>query len=367
MRARPDNFRHKLLKQRLSISQRSVALAVTPNQSPHGRGRIKMRALDGPGQTDKLQDANAPPVEIDLVPLQSMTSGGRVGVMIVMPALAKSKDRDPPTVTGIFSGFEPSSSPKVCGGIYQPGRVQADNQAQENTPQHDAKPAKYPQADTHHDQRHPVKAVEQDIEGLAQQVGSVMLERGFIVVLRLSENDPANVRPPTAVTRRMRIALLIGMSMMNPMGGGPLNRPALQGECAAEHEKVFNWLWDLVTAMSDQSVKAHPNTQTAGDPIQNRPANDCRPAPEEDRDHRSDVRNDEEYPTSPFDVSFLHRGRQPSFIPCFHFQIVAQLATAQILFLFYKARGLSPTRLCGAARNLSSSVAISVIFFNSVR
>ncbi len=50
-------------------------------------------------QSEELHDANAPPVEIDLVLGKSMARRGWIRMMIVVPAFAKSQQRDPPTVS----------------------------------------------------------------------------------------------------------------------------------------------------------------------------------------------------------------------------------------------------------------------------
>jgi hypothetical protein len=128
----------------------------------------------------------------------------------------------------------------------------------------------------------------------------------------------------------MWIALLISVRMMNPVCGGPLNRPALDGKRSAEHEKVFNWLWDLVTSMSDQSMIAHPNSQAACDPVKNHGANNCRPTPEKNcRHYCGNVRDDEKNAISPFDVSFaicLDHCCPSSF----HFKLSLTLSVARI-------------------------------------
>src|SRR5437773_10233320 len=49
-------------------------------------------------ESQKLHDANAPPVEIDLVPGEPMARRGRVRMMIIVPAFAKGQQRDPPVV-----------------------------------------------------------------------------------------------------------------------------------------------------------------------------------------------------------------------------------------------------------------------------
>src|ERR1700730_15107809 len=50
-------------------------------------------------QPQKLHDANAPPVDVDLVPGQSMAGRGWVRMMIIVPAFTKGQQRHPPVVS----------------------------------------------------------------------------------------------------------------------------------------------------------------------------------------------------------------------------------------------------------------------------
>jgi hypothetical protein len=45
-----------------------------------------------------LENPDAVPVEVDFVPLQTVPSRDRVGMMIVVPALPESQQCHPPTV-----------------------------------------------------------------------------------------------------------------------------------------------------------------------------------------------------------------------------------------------------------------------------
>ena len=57
--------------------------------------------LDVPRQAQPSQRADPNPVQVELVPGQAMTRRHRVGVMIVVPALAKGQQRHPPVVGGV--------------------------------------------------------------------------------------------------------------------------------------------------------------------------------------------------------------------------------------------------------------------------
>ena len=87
------------------------------------------------------------------------------------------------------------------------------------------------------------------------------------MILCRAAQDPTDVRPPAAIARRMGVAVSIRVRMMNAMCGDPLNRAAFERQRAADNQKIFDWLWYAVSAMSEESMKAHPNAETATHPV----------------------------------------------------------------------------------------------------
>ena len=85
----------------------------------------------------------------------------------------------------------------------------------------------------------------------------------------LAHEDPAHVRPERAFARRVRIAFLIGLLMMDAMRRDPEDRTALERERAADREKVLNELGRLVAAMRQQPVIRHPDAEHAARVIEN--------------------------------------------------------------------------------------------------
>ena len=81
--------------------------------------------------------------------------------------------------------------------------------------------------------------VQPDVETMLGQIGSVLRHEPGVVVFGFAEQEPADVGPPGAIARRMRIAGLVGFLVMNAMRGHPENRPAFQGKGAADGEEVF--------------------------------------------------------------------------------------------------------------------------------
>ena len=79
--------------------------------------------LDRFRQPKKLKCPDTPPVDVDLVPGDSMSRGSWVGMMVIVPALAKGQQRDPPVVLRIITRGEPARAPHVRRGVDQPGGV----------------------------------------------------------------------------------------------------------------------------------------------------------------------------------------------------------------------------------------------------
>src|SRR5207244_8179783 len=88
-------------------------------------------------ESQQLQHADAPPVEVNFVPLESVTRRCRVRMMIVVPTLAKGEQGYPPTVARIFTGVEALPAPHMSGRVHQPGRVERKRHPQKDSPQQD--------------------------------------------------------------------------------------------------------------------------------------------------------------------------------------------------------------------------------------
>src|ERR1700674_2172477 len=67
---------------------------------------IQLYTVNVPGQPQLLKHPDAIPVDVDFIPLQAMSRGNRVRVMIVVPTLSKSQDCHPPVIGGIVASGE---------------------------------------------------------------------------------------------------------------------------------------------------------------------------------------------------------------------------------------------------------------------
>ena len=80
--------------------------------------------------------------------------------------------------------------------------------------------------------------------------------------------DPAHVRPPRAFARRVRIAFMIGVLVVDAVRGHPEDRPAFERQRGAPGEEVLDPLVGLVAAVRQQAVIAHADAQHARDAVQ---------------------------------------------------------------------------------------------------
>ena len=71
-----------------------------PNSTPSCQETLsKTHQFYSSSEPQKLHDANAPPVDVYLVPGKSMARRGWMRMMIIVPAFAKRQQRDPPVVS----------------------------------------------------------------------------------------------------------------------------------------------------------------------------------------------------------------------------------------------------------------------------
>ena len=83
-----------------SFSRKVMAIMLRSCVSVYAR--IELLRLNIPRKAEKAQDQNSIPVGVELVPLHAMTGRLRMGVVVVVPALAKRQHSHPEAVPGII-------------------------------------------------------------------------------------------------------------------------------------------------------------------------------------------------------------------------------------------------------------------------
>jgi len=186
--------------------------------------------------------------------------------MIVVPAFAKGKDRDPETVGGGIASFKALRAPHVGGGIDEPSEMQAHDGTYEDSPENPGPAANKIKGDGDDDGRHDVPAADPEMEFVLAQIGNVRKKFAAVAMHSAASDDPAHMGPQTAVHRGMRIAFFVGVLMMNAVRGNPGDRSAFQGQGAAGGEEIFHPFRSFVAAVREQAVITHTDAEAAANP-----------------------------------------------------------------------------------------------------
>jgi hypothetical protein len=180
--------------------------------------------------------------------------------------------------------------------------VETQYHAEKNSPQHYAPASESEEQYAYDHKGQPVIIVEPTIIAVLCHVGSVTFSGGLIVILCSSKQYPTDVRPQSAVARRMWITLAICVGVMYAVRRNPLNGSTFERQASAGHKKVFNQLRAFVTAVSKQPVIAHTDTETPTNPVKDDSSDDRRPTPEKQSCDCSNMRNDQEDRIAPINV-----------------------------------------------------------------
>ena len=160
-------------------------------------------------------------------------------VVVVVPALAKRQQRHPPAVAGIVPRPEAPAAPHVRRGVHEPGAMKSEDDAEEDAPEHHRPATDGQQHEPDRHKRHIVIAVQPPIERHGGQIRRVLGHQRRVVMVGVAEQNPAHVGPEAAVARRMRIAIVVGMLMVNAMGGDPEDRTTLERQRPTHREKIL--------------------------------------------------------------------------------------------------------------------------------
>src|SRR5438270_9262851 len=97
----------------------------------------------------------------------------RMRVMVVMPALAGSHERNPRVIPGIISGCESAATPHVRSRINQPSRVEADDYPEADAPQQEWKTADTEKEQCKHHHGNPMILVQPHVKTIFRQIWRV--------------------------------------------------------------------------------------------------------------------------------------------------------------------------------------------------
>src|ERR1700680_562835 len=124
-----------------------------------------------------------------------------MGMVIVMPALTEGEQRYPPVVAGIVASAEPPPAPHVGHRVDGPGGVEPEYQADTHAPQQEWKTTNSEQHGAEQDRKNPVVGIQINVKRILCQIGSVLGHQLGVIMLGLTDQQPANMRPPSAIVR----------------------------------------------------------------------------------------------------------------------------------------------------------------------
>ncbi len=151
----------------------------------------------------------------------------------------------------------------------------------------------------------PVVFAEPDVDGVLGQVGGVTAEESGLGVQGAAGEDPAGVSPPGAVVRGVGVAFVVGVLMMDAVGGNPEDGSALKGEAAAHGDEVLDPLGGAVAAVRQQAMVGHADADVDGEEVHDDEDGQVRPGEEEEGGDGSDVEEPHGDGRDPVDAALL--------------------------------------------------------------
>jgi hypothetical protein len=203
-----------------------------------------------------------------------------VGVVVVVPALAKGKDGNPEAVFGGVRREIAARAPHVGGGVDEPGGVETEDGSKEDAPEDELPSAHDEKEDAERGDGDPVPVADPDVELVLAEVGDEGQEVSGVVVHGLAGEEPADVGPEAAVAGGVGIAFLVGVLMMFAVGCYPEDGTTFQGQRTADGEEVLHPPGGFVASMGEEAVVSDAYAQTSGDPPQNHCDEECLPTEE---------------------------------------------------------------------------------------
>ena len=146
---------------------------------------------------------------------------------------------------------------------------------------------------------------EPDVAAVAGEVGGVAAEQGGLGVEGAAGDDPAGVRPPGAVARGVRVAFVVGVLMVDAVGGDPEDGSAFKRHGSAGGDEVFEPAGNAVAAMGEQAVVGHADADVDGEEVRDGEGGEVLPGEAEERGDGADVEEAHDDGGDPVDAALL--------------------------------------------------------------
>src|ERR1700757_105832 len=174
--------------------------------------------------------------------------------------------------------------------VDDPRRMQSYYGPQKSAPQYQAESTDREQHESQNNRWSEMPLRQPDVKFVFGQIGDVALERCNVLAVGIAHQDPARIRPPLAIARRVRITVLVRELVMLTMRGHPYQRTSFHSRHAANRQKVLKPLGCRVGAMRQQAVITHAESEPAHHPVQEDRGEEPTPSEEEERCHGADVK-----------------------------------------------------------------------------
>lgn len=282
-----------------------------------GVGLVEFGDDDFLGQAEFFHDPDAVVVDIELVPGEAVAGADGVGVVVVVPSFAAGEQGDPPGVARVIFSFEAARTEEVGSGVDQPGGVQAEGDAEECSPENHGDcsvndvaggregSAEDKLRDASDGEWKPVVLGEPDVALIAGKVGGVAAEESCFRVKGATGDDPTCVRPPCAVARSVRVAIVVGVLMMDSVSGNPEDGAAFEGHGSARGDEVLEPLGNTISAVGEQAVVGHADADIDGKEVHDGEYGEVLPGEAEERGDGADVEERHDDGGDPVDASLL--------------------------------------------------------------
>ena len=141
------------------------------------------------------------------------------------------------------------------------------------------------------------------VEAIAGQIWDVARQRGALGVHGLAQDHPADMRPPWAFFRCMRIAGVVAVLVMYPVHRDPEDRSALKSKCGADGHHILDPLGSLKAAMGEQAVIADADADVDGQDPEDGRNREALPTEEEESDDGAKMEGGDEAGGYPVDAA----------------------------------------------------------------
>src|SRR5262249_36341512 len=154
-------------------------------------------------------------------------------VVVVVPALAEREQREQRVVSRVVPGRVASRAAQVGQRVDRKRQVPEEDRGGEGAPDRRRDAAEQQQRSQHHQRRDEVVAIEPAELRIAGEIAD-QLVIGLLEPLR--ENPPDVAPEEAALTRRVEVGGLVGVSVVVPMVAGPPESASLCAGSAEEGE-----------------------------------------------------------------------------------------------------------------------------------